>query len=456
MTGCKDKNAYLDRTLDQKQQGLFEAHMLDCKECRSAIALWRGVENLSAKRDEFDEAHMRVQELALLKRASNLGSTSANKHSDKARSRFQVAFATMALAIAVAAFIFLFSISNDNNENKQTQTATIQASKAETTLVSTTQTPPKTSWRTNANQRRVFNLGDDLIGLDQASSVQQLSTDDAHTRLILKRGAVACDILHRTGGRTFSIKAKDLEVVVKGTKFSVSILDNAVVVAVLQGLVQVTSKDHSNTAVAAGHTLHIDNDNNFNLKPATTTQLKDIEEMLDYELDAHPKAVETQTLRRAPRLRSLGQIRAWIINGKYSDAQAEIKKHLKKTPDNLQAISLLADCLRKSGHNKEAVTQYKKLTRRGNKTLANRAGLMAAIILQDKLGRHKEAISLLKPLSIGPSPSAEVLVRLGKSYMALGQKEEAISRLKWVAAHHKGSIWGKRADRMLKKYHTNK
>ncbi|MCP4674252.1 MAG: tetratricopeptide repeat protein, partial [Deltaproteobacteria bacterium] len=123
-------------------------------------------------------------------------------------------------------------------------------------------------------------------------------------------------------------------------------------------------------------------------------------------------------------------------------------------PRDHRAWSLLAHCLRKKGKWREAAAAYREVIAIAPEAQANRARFKAGVVLQDKLGRHREAIVTFDEyLEMAGAKSLEVeaKIRLARSYSAIGDKGRARKILEDVVSHHGGAAGAAKAKQMLVK-----
>jgi cytochrome c-type biogenesis protein CcmH/NrfG len=143
-----------------------------------------------------------------------------------------------------------------------------------------------------------------------------------------------------------------------------------------------------------------------------------------------------------------------IVENRLDDARTGLTGHLKRSPLDTTAWSLLADCERKSGRWGQSVAAYEKVIALAPAGERRRAKYRAAAILQDQLGDHGRAASFLEDYvktSAGGDPVlAEAMVRLARSYLQLGRQTRAKQLLLQVTGEHGGTRAATRASEMLK------
>jgi thioredoxin-like negative regulator of GroEL len=130
-----------------------------------------------------------------------------------------------------------------------------------------------------------------------------------------------------------------------------------------------------------------------------------------------------------PARDDLELIRAQVLRGECSEATPALVAHMKRSPTDAAARSLLADCQRKEGQWAAAVDSYRRVAQRGDPELARRARLLAATVLEEKLGDPGSAVPLLrmylKEGRAGRSLKSAATARLARCLIATHRDDEA-------------------------------
>lgn len=182
---------------------------------------------------------------------------------------------------------------------------------------------------------------------------------------------------------------------------------------------------------------------------AGLTDLPNLEENAAEETSEETEAEETTEADDEPGLgleRGLQGValwRQWVLEGRLSEAEDALHRHLKTHTIDTEAMSLLADCRRKAGKYNDALETYKNLVMIAGEKQANRARFKAGVLMQEQLGNHYGAATLFEQyLSYNqgsPLLRAKATVRLARSLVALGEKARAKKLLEQVVRRHGGS-----------------
>jgi hypothetical protein len=333
------------------------------------------------------------------------------------------------------------------------------------------------------DSRLLVKLGADTIGIDSNSQVKIVRRTKEETRLALIRGQMACHVEKRKPGDHFVVEAMKREVIVKGTRFSVKMSPELLTVAVVDGAVEATGHDGEYLRIEKGNSLRLEKgraplrsdvdsgesdkihwllgqSSKWKIPPETpndSAHEREGETVLPDDGSSRPK-VNQRSGKAKPRDDSNDGLAAWremILQGRLQEAEQGLITHLKEKPGDVEGWQLLATCQRKSERWAQSVTSYRKVMALGTTTQANEARLRAGIVLQDKLGRHEEAISLLREYIANAASSnplrADAKLRLAESLLETGQKAEAARILDEIAEQDGQTPASDRARRILER-----
>jgi TolA-binding protein len=261
---------------------------------------------------------------------------------------------------------------------------------------------PSSAWK-NAS---LETAGDTLaVALDDGSKLKLESQtrldvqggDPAHVTLNLRRGRVACDVVHKPG-RSFSVLAEGVEVRVIGTRFSVALEsghgDKRVAVHVERGSVEVRTPNEPDDVrrLVAGESWSI-----------TTHASEPVQARPEPSAEATLLGPGSNTAPVAPRP---------------GPSAVSIE-----TASARQLLEI-ANAARRSGDVREAASAYESLVRRHPSD--SRAGLAAfelGRLRMDRLGDMKGAIQALNraiQLAPGSGFREDALARLTQAYASVG------------------------------------
>ena len=180
---------------------------------------------------------------------------------------------------------------------------------------------------------------------------------------------------------------------------------------------------------------------------------------------------------------------AYLAQRKYAEAELHARRSLELFPDYHDARLFLAGLLLLKERYAEVIPECDRLVDDPTfpspwRALTNRAwaeyklkrvkeareslqlareyrsnylpAILALAILESDAGRQSEAIHLYQEiiaLNPGAAVESEVNYRLGKTYLALGKRREAMGHLTTSVARAPGSHWAKRSQAYLKRMH---
>jgi hypothetical protein len=445
MGACETISAYLDGRLEDDAAVRFEAHLVECGECRRAVEAWRGISARIVDVSNADSAAddpTTLEQLLLVQRAEL-------ERDGRRIGAFRLALAaSVLLALGVAGGYWLAGPSSPEPAGHS------PTASADEGLV----------YRTDSRSRTSVRLGADTIHLGPASHVRVLRSGP-ETRLALEQGSLGCEVAERQGAGGFSVEASGFSVRVTGTRFVVDLGSDGGPARVLVSAGTVEVRGHGAT-----HSLEpgqgLDLDAGAAVRRASAAELAAIEQLFsgssfagevttiaDTSPDTADPTVErpgadTTTAPAAPipgeagapaRKRDVAELspleswRAWVIEGRLDEARFALRNQLAAHPEDAEAWSLLADCERKRASWEDAVTAYDELVSLSTGDQANSARYKAA---QVRLGDHRRAAVLLERFVEAEGGESLLVdkarVRLARSLVALGRPDRARTQLSQV------------------------
>jgi ferric-dicitrate binding protein FerR (iron transport regulator)/TolA-binding protein len=484
---CSELRDYVNwQERDGTPSAQVRAHVRDCPACREALQKWREIEPALRAADSLltgDAVGTAEEARGVVRRASSRQKPASFPGF---RRWGLVAAAAIVLVLAVGGYLLF------HPEDKPSVaggalfgSGTMYANGAADAF-----TIDRAGQRIDVpgNARALLVLGTDTIGLASGTGVEIEKVTESDTRVVLEEGVVSCAVSRRKKGQGFAVISKGVEVRVTGTRFSVERRDALMSVAVVEGSVGVETADGRAHSVVAGEQLDVDS--RGALKPAPISEKSsrlvawllheprgETVETADsppppskesgVESDDETTDTATSPSGEAPAERNrkrsinvgkgenssagLSTWRRWIVEGRIEDARQWIESHLRDHPKDGAAWSLLADCRRKRGEWEQAVDAYFQVMRFATAADAGRARFRAGAILQDRLSEHRRAAELFEAYVAGADGSmkAEGMVRLARSYRALGREREARQIIEAVTREHRGTTAASQAQKML-------
>lgn len=331
--------------------------------------------------------------------------------------------------------------------------------------------------------RLLVNVSRDTIGLNRRSRVKIGRLSEKETRLLLVRGQVACRVAKRRQGSRFVVETKDRQIVVTGTRFSVKTDNRGLAVTVTEGSVEVKGAGGTRLPVKSGETLLVaegreplrtaekgEQRNTLNWLLGQSRRWKescyDSGDCAQDEVEEKPPSPNgaSEEKKSEPRARqkprrtpapSLTHWREMILSGRLQEAETGLLEHVRANPRDVEGWWLLSTCRRKSGKWVSAVNAYRKVIEYGDPGRADKARFRAAVILQEQLGRHQQAISLLTQYIENGARNrplrAEAMVRLAESLLAIGQKTKAARILEETTQQYGQTPASDRARQILER-----
>jgi tetratricopeptide (TPR) repeat protein len=244
-------------------------------------------------------------------------------------------------------------------------------------------------------------------------------------------------------------------VTVVGTRFRVERLNDGVQVDVEEGHVQVTGPGGAHFDVLAGRTLGIRGG-----QPEETSYAGgDFAELGGAPAaSAEVEAAAPEDAGPAAKSRSVSasELERWrreALAGHCSMVTAEIRRAVRENPRQAEAWRVLADCSRLTGDNRGAVSGYKRVISLASPDEADRARLLLAGVLHERLGNDSEAERVLRVYLATPkAPTLEAGARmtLARVLISLHRPAEAKRELQRVTRKLPASPQALEALEMLK------
>ncbi len=470
MNQCSQLDNYLVNRLSGAKRNTFKAHLARCETCRNQADSWANVKDgLKDWADTQKQPSPSATDAARFIVAVQPKSPHAAWH----RPVVYAGVAAAAIAIIVS---FAITLGPDVGEVEAPQTPQIATAKKAPPQMEPSRirvlyshesellgTPRQFGRQLSVPEQGhlLFGLGKDLVGLDAKSKVEVVVANAVETRIRLLKGTVAVTVEPRRDKTPFIVEAGRFRVEVVGTRFTVKRTSKTFFVGVDRGEVAVLDKGDTPLVVTQGQTIAFGQGGEWRFSPLMPKERNRLVALLtrpktDRTLQT-PSVLETETKQTAGRksgqTRSLSTWRNLILKGRYDAAEKAISTYLSTSPNDTSSWSLLANCQRKAGKWPEAVSAYNRVIKLGaGSNTANLARFEAAVLLQDKLGKHARAGVLLTEYLKDPLLlEAEAMVRLARSKRHQGRTQKARQLLEQVQAQHQSTSAAIQAGRMLKK-----
>jgi ferric-dicitrate binding protein FerR (iron transport regulator) len=439
---CQQTPALLDGRLSGGERAAAEQHARSCESCRPQLEAWR----------RFSDGYLAqvpplgkpsAEETRRMMRKARASAAPARS----ARPWWMVAAAAgAAVVIAVAVAVL----------NRAPQTVPAMAELADGQVVPLVGDTVEGA----ADRGALLRVGDDRVGVAAHSRVRLLRHDRERVRLRLEAGSVAASVKHRAPGQSFSVESGGFEVTVVGTRFRVERLSDGVRVDVEEGHVQVMGPGGAHFDVLAGHTLGI----RGGQSKETSYAGGDFSELGEAPAAGAPAAsaeVEAAVPEDVgpaakPRSLSASELERWrreALAGHCSAVTTEIRRAVRENPPQAEAWRVLADCSRLTGDSRGAVSGYKRVISLASPEEADRARLLLAGVLHERLGNDSEAERVLRVYLATPkAPTLEAGARmtLARVLISLHRPAEAKRELQRVTRKLPASPQALEALEMLK------
>lgn len=455
MSGCTDLDMYLNRGLSPVETIEFERHLLSCDHCRIGIDKWQSVRGeLLALMAESIPNITEFGAKGLVHRAQL--QHAAPHEGTWQRRRLWVGVGAVA---ASAALVFWMTRPVEPSPEASAPSAPAVATRTETqpALLSPDADNGAPEILTVQETGSSVEIGHARVALAEAGRVQIKQSDAKQTRLKLLSGTVAIDLPHAAGREALSIEAAGYTVKVVGTRFWVAHgAAKGIEVGVERGIVRVVEPDGTVHEVRQGKKLSTDTDGEISVIPITDGERARMVQLLTEDAVVAggdtADAAQSVELSRSNSIGKIGavdgagsldEIKDWIISGELQKSERALTAYLRKDPTDAEATALLASCMRKAGKYDQAVNAYKQMMSVGTPVEKNQARFMAGALLQDRLGRHQEAVRYFEAyLDEAPAVRAntvEARMRLAQSLHALGRDTEYRNLLTVIVREHGGT-----------------
>ncbi|MCK9462015.1 MAG: FecR domain-containing protein [Proteobacteria bacterium] len=378
MRRCDLLERFLDRRLGTGDAADFEAHLADCRECAATVERWRG-----AARDLADASPLRSAAVPTQAEARRLVEMASARPARSGRTRLAVAAAAAlvlggAIAIALIARPLEPARSADVPAIEGTLFAGTGARALDAALLL------KAGFTVPNDGRANLRIGNDTIDFSSGSKFALVQITETVTRVRLDSGSATCAVEKRGAGREFLVDADDYRVRVTGTRFTVAIASpRGVDVIVRSGTVEISREGSVVGRLAAGDR-RVFPEREAEVAAGAPVPEIPAEPLPGVAPASRPARVAAPLGAAAPGIETL---RAWIVGGQFADAEAELRARLGRTPSDVEARSLLADCLRKQLRWGEAAAVYRDVASAGDPVLSPRA----RSLLRDILADHPES-----------------------------------------------------------------
>lgn len=446
---CAQTQRYLDDTLGPSERAASERHVRDCPNCKPMVEAW---EAFSARYREsaraLDQAPTAQQRDALLRKARAAPAPAR-------QSPWRGEPAGLRWAFAVAGLLLVVGVAWRWRAPEPLPTFALGTAGARTPVVQDTVDATA--------EPALLAVGGDTVGLSTGSRLTLERRDSQQVRLRLGAGSVAAAVTRRTRGETFVVLAGGYQVTVVGTRFRVKSRPGGVRVEVAEGRVRVSSPTGDTREVQGGEALEW-----LGATPALSTfAAQDFDELSPREMAAPAasagsdaqqadagaadggaasggdagteepaQAREPESPKRAPVGKA--QLERWrqeALAGRCAPLLAPLRLEARAHPRQTEVWRLLADCLRLLSEDSEAASAYRRIAAVGAPEEADRARVLLAGLLQDKLGDPVGAERVLREYLQRAHPKAleaAARVKLARTLISQGKAPQAKAELQRV------------------------
>jgi transmembrane sensor len=453
MKTCNEWQRVCDAGAEPDDPGLA-AHLAGCAECRAALAKWRAIAvelpaSLNARPEAFP-----VRDGAVL------AGVRRRLPRNRGRAALRWAWAPAAAAAAVAAVVLVAQHGADAPTPARAESPAIAGTlvRSEGAAAVAIAAKPGSSLEVPPGGRAELRIGAHRIAVGGDTSLRLAAVAEDRVALELARGGARFDVDFGPRGGRFTVAAGDVLVTVKGTIFTVSRDARGVIVDVAEGRVAVSREGEELAVLTAGDRLETG--------ASTASSKAAAEPPADSprprEAGAAPQlsrsgnaAAATDTAQATEAPPDLETLRRWVVDGRLTEAEAGLTALVARRPTDVEAWWTLGDCRRLDGRPAEAVDAYRRVIAIGPADQADLARLKAGALLQERLGRHADAVALYEEYLRGKGASsslrAEVLVRCGRSLVALGRDADARPMLREVVERYPANPVAGEARALLEK-----
>jgi len=443
MTTC-DRWQHLCEPLSGLADPALLAHVERCAECRAALAKWRALEPEIIRSVAPNLGEIPVRDRLVLERVhARIGT----KHPPAPVRLVWVGIAAAALVAVGLAFAL-----GGGEEGPAPRARAPLAAASATVFAGNGAETRNLELQAGASldvapgDRASVRIENHRIEIEGGAAVRLVEVSRAAVKIELAHGEATFDVDFAGRRGAFSVAAGDVSVSVKGTRFTVARSASLVTVAVEEGRVAVARAGREIALLSPKERLEIDTAPQKDAAQAPTMKPPPTAE----------SAAKTTTPAAAPTEEpDLTTLRGWVIAGRLAEAEAGLTAFVARHPKDAEAWWTLADCRRKAGKTAAAVEAYREVIAVGTSDRADLARFKAGTLLQEKLGRHDEAVALFRGYldDLGKSAPlrAEVLVRCGRSLIAAGRSAEAEPLLREVVADYGANPVAAEAKSLLEK-----
>ncbi len=484
MSHCEDLKGYLAGFMEDEPARFFESHLEHCADCRHEVE----------KQQVVDDEFRRWMVERDLPRATTLRAEALIRDAEAApvpvawKRRVVPSVVAATIAIVAAAWFLWPSSTGLQDASRPGEVApllNVEILLSEGGELEPSKTEKQYAISVPAAGRMVVNASGDRIALGDRSRATLGASLRQATTIRLLEGSVVVRAKQREQSERLALLAGVYRVEVLGTCFGVTLRGSEQIeIAVSEGRVRVSRPRGPMRIVEAGQVLRATQDGVGTPTALDSARRQNIERLLsprpmkkesvllrgektdaglaEGEIDI-PLDASAQTARAVPKRQphrhetqnkfNPDHVRQLIIRGDYGRALSVLEGHLNRTPQDAIAWTLLANCRRKTGDWEQAVYAYRKVVEVAGPMDGNRARFKSAAIYQDKLGRHGDAIGLLRSYlkrdaRLKPH-QAEAKYRLARSLRAIGRTEKANEILEEIIAAHAGSSAAEQARQLL-------
>lgn len=464
MKPCTVLEALFSKYPDVMNREIYREHIETCPQCKSDEAV---LGDFIAVLQETDaEGRARVPSLDRQHRLMEAAARHRPTSMDRRRVGIRWAMAASVL-FAAGALVFYLTPPAPAPQSDIIHEPTVSVKRLVSgkNFLEEVPTPHLGDLSTGRGEQLRILINRDALSVMEETKISITSTRHSQTQVRIESGTVHFAVSKRKGGDSFVVESLPYRVRVIGTRFSVSRWNTEeMTVFVSEGQVEVSAPKTSLKQIAAGEHIYFSKEHGINSKQTDIDEISVSgaavdDAVLSFEPDGGSPARTKKDgprnlLSSSPERRSdMDAWRRMIVAGAYIQAENEIHAYLAHRPEDWQAWSLLADCLRKERKWEGSVASYEKLISLAPPGAANRARLTASAVLQNELGQHLEAARLLEAYlqlsDDGASLKAEIMVRLAKSYIKLKQMDRARELLLQVVSRHRGNPIAKKAEALL-------
>ncbi len=464
MIECKDLDRYMNRVMNLDEIQQFENHILSCASCELQVKQWRQIQL-----DLRELVNIRVPNITEFGAKGLIHRAEIVSFSNKSKKRYTTFVAATLTAAAAAALIFFFLF--DNSEKSLSTVDEVKTASSVGNSLSESENIINSNWEPLFATEEAgvsVQIDDAIVGVGRTGRARILHSDKQTISIELQRGNIAVDMPNSKGRKKLSIDAFGYKVSVLGTRFWVSAQKGQKLeVGVERGAVEVSDPNGNIRVVRAGGKLVASLEGSMTVDAVSDTDKTFVEQLLFPKIDTQvaEKADECSvdplncddgrkaSANTNEHVVSIDEIRQWAVDGKHQKAARALKLYLVRKPNDVEALNLTADCMRKLGEYKEALNAYSKIIQVGSAVEKNRARFRAGAVLQDRMNKPLEAAKffeeyLSKPSELRPN-TVEARMRLANCMQSAGRDRQYRELLALIVKEHGGTDAAKKAKQKL-------